>query len=327
MIRKCFAPALAVFALVVSGHLTNAQEVDIERVYGDGVHAYFNGKFKEAIKYLNKSIEAGSIDARAFYFRGLAQYQLGNKEAGNKDFIEGAALEQKFLNQQRVINRSLQRVQGNVRLSLEKVRRGNYETKTVKIDKTRIPVKSPFDINDSNSTAGDSKDNPKPNLPDSSKIDDPTAPFPGLKRKPSPKKGDKVAPKTEPPAGEKKDDGIFGDSKTDDAAKIGAKPADKPKMEKKVDDIFGDSKTEKKPTDAPKVEKKEEDIFGDSKPAEKKPTGTDKKSDPPKKSADKEDIFGESKSADAKKKAPSKDAPKKKEVPKKKEADDLFGDG
>ena len=340
--KKIFASAIAVVALLSSASFTSAQEIDVQRIYGEGVHAYFNGKFEEAVKYLDKSIEAGSTDARAFYFRGLAQHQLGNKEAGNKDFIEGSKLERKFANQQRVINRSLQRIQGDIRLSLEKTRRGIHSDnpKTVEINKTRIEVKAPTDT--PNPKTPKTSDSPKPNLPDSSKIDDPTAPFPGLKT--NPKTGD--APKTtkpdmkpvDPPKVDPKGDGIFGDSKPADKKPVAKQPVlnpptdakkppvkDQPKVDSKPaevmppkqEDLFGDSKADaKKPTDPPKATPKEEpnkqdDIFGDT-----------KKADPPKKmEKEQEDLFGDSKPAD-KKPADKKPADSKK----KSDTEDLFGD-
>lgn len=90
--------------------------------YGDGVHAYFNGRADDALRLLNAAIDNGSRDPRAYYFRGLVQMELGNQDAGKADFKSGADLEASSTGRFFPVNESLQRVQGVERLAIESAR-------------------------------------------------------------------------------------------------------------------------------------------------------------------------------------------------------------
>jgi len=90
--------------------------------YGAGVHAYYNGNYQVAYDALTASIEAGTLDPRAYYYRGLASIKLGKiDDEINGDFAEGANRESMGRGGISV-SRSLERVQGRDRQRLEQYR-------------------------------------------------------------------------------------------------------------------------------------------------------------------------------------------------------------
>jgi hypothetical protein len=97
-----------------------AQEAVLEQLYGNGVHRYFAGDYSQAVAELTAAIDGGSQDPRAYYFRGLARLRSGGDAAA--DFQRGAAMETADTNQYYPVGRSLERVQGATRMSLERYR-------------------------------------------------------------------------------------------------------------------------------------------------------------------------------------------------------------
>jgi len=90
--------------------------------YGAGVHAYYDGDYQTAYDALTAAIEAGSLDPRAYYYRGLTSIKLGRADDEIEgDFAEGATRESAGRGGLSV-SRSLERVQGRDRLRLEKYR-------------------------------------------------------------------------------------------------------------------------------------------------------------------------------------------------------------
>jgi hypothetical protein len=90
--------------------------------YGAGVHAYYDGDYQTAYDALTAAIEAGTLDPRAYYYRGLTSIKLGKiDDEINGDFAEGASRE--TMGRGGIsISRSLERVQGRDRQRLEKFR-------------------------------------------------------------------------------------------------------------------------------------------------------------------------------------------------------------
>ncbi len=118
MLRKSIVVLFA--AMMMPSGITFAQSSD----YGSGVHLYFSGRHQEAITALNSAIIEDSQDARAYYFRGLAQLASGNSYAADADFNQGAMIETAGAKKpSRLVSRSLERVQGETRMRLEKIRR------------------------------------------------------------------------------------------------------------------------------------------------------------------------------------------------------------
>ncbi|MBT4695197.1 MAG: tetratricopeptide repeat protein, partial [Planctomycetaceae bacterium] len=113
--------AICTFALLIPGVV--AQDAQHRVLYGQGVHAYYNGDYESAIRYLTATISKNTDDPRSYYFRGLANAKLGNDEASLADLKKGAAVE--ALDDRGVyqISTALQRIQGQPRLQIEKLRK------------------------------------------------------------------------------------------------------------------------------------------------------------------------------------------------------------
>lgn len=112
----------SLFALVTAACSGAAQAQDPrDEMYGKAVHAFFRGDVDHAELLLNDAIEAGSVDPRAYIFRGLCLSRNGI-EAGTADFQRAAELEidgaRKVVN----VGQALQRIQGPVRAEIEKAR-------------------------------------------------------------------------------------------------------------------------------------------------------------------------------------------------------------
>ena len=99
----------------------NAQDDLLDDLYGRGVHAYNAQDYRNAWTMFNDAIAQGSLDPRAFYFRGLALTRLGRSEDASADFQRGAQLEVTS-NAVFPVGRSLSRIQGTQRLALEAYR-------------------------------------------------------------------------------------------------------------------------------------------------------------------------------------------------------------
>ncbi|GIW96578.1 MAG: hypothetical protein KatS3mg110_4619 [Pirellulaceae bacterium] len=99
----------------------SAQDPIVAELYGRGVHAYYRGDLDEAYRLLDRAINKGTSDPRVYYFRGCTLYALGRKSEAEADFRKGAELEVEDVDNTNV-SRALERVQGQVRLVLEKHR-------------------------------------------------------------------------------------------------------------------------------------------------------------------------------------------------------------
>lgn len=119
---KAIHGVLALAMLIAASAMSRADEAATEKLYGEGVHAYFANDFEAALKQFDASIAAGNRDPRCYYFRGLANWRLGNADATKADFAAGAKIEAHNPEMTTTINRSMQRVQGSTRLAIEKYR-------------------------------------------------------------------------------------------------------------------------------------------------------------------------------------------------------------
>src|SRR5262245_27374973 len=99
-----------------------AQDAMLEDLYGRGVHAFFTGNIRAAFDTLNASIQSGSRDPRAFYYRGLVLNRLGRPDEAAADFQKGAELEM-LGGEPYPVGKSLERIQGPERILLEAHRR------------------------------------------------------------------------------------------------------------------------------------------------------------------------------------------------------------
>lgn len=128
MIRKSFISACLLVAggalageTLVGTSTANGQEYVLEELYGRGVHRFFAHDYASAMENLTLAIDNGSNDPRAYYFRGLAAGSLGQLPQAESDLQMGAMLEAKGTYGD-LIGRSLARVQGPVRMHIEKLR-------------------------------------------------------------------------------------------------------------------------------------------------------------------------------------------------------------
>lgn len=129
-------PLFLLFTLVtfsVTGSVSGQDPLD--EMYGQAVHSYFRGDIEHAEELLNEVIDAGSMDPRAYLFRGLCQSCCGP----NPDFDTAARLE---IEGKKVVNvgKALERIQGACRVEIEKARsraRLNSRAQLMEIQRTK----------------------------------------------------------------------------------------------------------------------------------------------------------------------------------------------
>ncbi|HEY2761323.1 MAG TPA: hypothetical protein VGI75_11280, partial [Pirellulales bacterium] len=120
MRRQILVLIIAVSCLIaISAH---ADDVVLEQIYGDGVHAFNAGDYTSAYNALTSAIKGGTQDPRAYYFRGLTYLHLGRDDEAKSDFEKGAELEVSDSANYYPVNRSLERIQGGPRQLLEHYR-------------------------------------------------------------------------------------------------------------------------------------------------------------------------------------------------------------
>ena len=247
--------------------------------YGMGVHAYYSGHYQRSHEDFSGAIEAGSIDPRVFYFRGLAAIKLGRFDEAQADFAEGASKEAAGWGG-RSVSRSLERVQGPDRLRLEqyrvrarvvaiksdreasKRRYGEQTTAEPNVLRQRRPAGIP---------AGEDTPTPATTPPDDTNVfaEESEGPQPG---KPTTPAGETEDPFGEPPvsepAAEEMDEPPDGEkpaeaeSETDDP--FGGPPdGEKPAAEEPAAEEMDEPPVDEKPAEA---KSETDDPFGDEKP-------------------------------------------------------------
>jgi tetratricopeptide (TPR) repeat protein len=103
------------------GRFTRQEEN--ERIFAEARASYFSGGYKHTAKLLDGLVASKSKDARVFYFRGLAQHQLGNSDAATADFTRAVTIETGTRRKTIDVDKALERVQGGARRALEEKRR------------------------------------------------------------------------------------------------------------------------------------------------------------------------------------------------------------
>jgi hypothetical protein len=110
--------------LAVSVLCVRAAEDTAAELYGRGVHAYFAGDYDSAMAFLNESIAKNATDPRPYYYRGLALAATEGLSAALPELAHAAEVEVSQQGDRRYdVNAALQRVQGAIRMELEKQRR------------------------------------------------------------------------------------------------------------------------------------------------------------------------------------------------------------
>lgn len=111
----------AVCAALLTTAAVAREDAILAVAYGNGVHAYYAGDYQRSYEELSAAIDGGTQDPRAFYFRGLAALRLGRLDEADADFALGANAEAAGRGGW-AVGRSLERIQGEPRLQLEKHR-------------------------------------------------------------------------------------------------------------------------------------------------------------------------------------------------------------
>jgi tetratricopeptide (TPR) repeat protein len=107
--------------LIAQTPMPLSEDAAIARAFGNGAHAFFDGNYQQAYDSLSDAVAAGSRDPRTLYFRGLAARRLGRVDDAEADFAKAARIEADALGDWPV-SRTLERVQGQDRLALERHR-------------------------------------------------------------------------------------------------------------------------------------------------------------------------------------------------------------
>ena len=117
--------AIALFVLMLTNQTVVWAQASsaLTAVYGRGVHAFFSGNASQAEQLFTEVIQAGSTDPRPYYFRAVLRLNQGRQFEAENDMRVGAAYEARNPGVQNSIGRSLQRVQGASRRTLEQFRR------------------------------------------------------------------------------------------------------------------------------------------------------------------------------------------------------------
>jgi tetratricopeptide (TPR) repeat protein len=108
-------------ATLLPGVLRGQQHGELNRLYGQGVNAYFAGRSNEAESYLSQALALDAEDPRIYYFRALSLLRLGRLDEARGDMMAGASVEAQHP-QRFAVGRALERVQGGHRLMLERYR-------------------------------------------------------------------------------------------------------------------------------------------------------------------------------------------------------------
>lgn len=238
-----------------------AQSDVIDRLYGQGVHAYHSGLLNESLGALNQAIELGTRDPRVYFYRGVTQNALGNVQAAIEDFSSGAQFEFASIGRFYSVGRALERIQGNVRMQIEAARQ-SARLAASQISNRSLLGGSPEEslarpvLSDALPNAG------KINLPDTTGRQYPNVPFAN-----GDVTGTKVDPNAEPdPA---TNDGSLPSKQPAPPVKETAPPTEEPansEPENAGDDVppaddnpFGDKPDGDKPKDVPPAD---DDPFG-----------------------------------------------------------------
>lgn len=253
-----------------------AQSDVIDKLYGQGVHAFHAGLFDESLGVLNEAIELGTRDPRVYFYRGVTQNALGNVDAAIEDFSSGARFEFASIGRFYSVSRALERIQGGVRMQIEEARHSARLAASQNSNRSLLGY-SPEDalvrpvMSDPGQRAGVI---PKINFPETTGGQYPNVPFangPVIESPAVPVQAtnQESLPGTQPgpPANDEKP--ATDESAPGEPEKAGG---DKPKGD---DDPFGDTPGGDKPSDDPPAD---DDPFGDGgsdEPAGDEPAGDD----------------------------------------------------
>ncbi len=93
-----------------------------QKHYGDGLEFFRDNRFDRAEREFEQAVRFENKDARYRYYLGLSRWLQNKTEVAIEDYKAGAALEAIARPTSRIVNSSLQRIQGPSREALEKFR-------------------------------------------------------------------------------------------------------------------------------------------------------------------------------------------------------------
>ena len=131
---------LIICLLMLINVTVKAQNTSNSQLYGRGVHAYNIGEYEAALNIFNSAVEQGTEDPRVFLFRGLVYHHQGKTKEALTDLKKGAELEAIDKRGFYPVAPALIRVQGKVRLQVERLRR-EARANLVQIEKTRTAAR------------------------------------------------------------------------------------------------------------------------------------------------------------------------------------------
>ncbi|MCA9062005.1 MAG: hypothetical protein KDA96_03070 [Planctomycetaceae bacterium] len=120
--RNLFTRSVTAVVLALSAVVVMTAKSDVaaaENSFTEAVQAWQSGQLEQAGDLLTRQIDAGSIDPRHFYLRGIVAEQSGRD--GSADFHQAALLETEQKNS-RLVNTLVSRIQGSVRGQIERHR-------------------------------------------------------------------------------------------------------------------------------------------------------------------------------------------------------------
>lgn len=132
MFRKSVVACFAVCVLAAAS-AASAQS----GTYNQALNAYFSGDYETAEALMSIAIGDSSVDARQYYYRGLARLGAGLKDEAAKDFMYAANLEASGQSRGGSVDRALEKVQGSARRTLEKYRREARREAAIKAGHTK----------------------------------------------------------------------------------------------------------------------------------------------------------------------------------------------
>jgi hypothetical protein len=108
--------------LILDSNSQVSERMQAQMYYGDGLHFFFAGQMERAREKFDQAIQTCPYDGRFFYFRAMASIcsePRGDLESAIQDIRTGSALERRLSPRTDMVNRSLERVQGDLRAWLD----------------------------------------------------------------------------------------------------------------------------------------------------------------------------------------------------------------
>lgn len=116
----------AIVALLICGAGVSAfadvytKENRADVLYGQGVHAFFEGEYQGAVRLFKQIEQLGGEDPRPYFFLGLAYKRLGNTDLADAAFKKAAKLEwDGRAVRDYNVSSAMRRIQGNERIYVE----------------------------------------------------------------------------------------------------------------------------------------------------------------------------------------------------------------